>query len=56
MKITIEPTEDHPLGLAYPTVAVSIPGDDLTADEALALAKIALVAWGYPSLSEGNYE
>lgn len=45
MKITIEPTE-HDSG--YPTVTISVQGDDLMLDNAInELIVPALLAWGY---------
>ena len=54
MKITIEPTEEHTNSALYSTVSISNPSDDLTADLALALAKSALVAWGYSADNLGD--
>jgi hypothetical protein len=51
MKITITPSRKPEIGeaagAAYTTVTIEHPYDDLNVEEAVAVMKSALVAWGF---------
>lgn len=54
MKITISPSkpqDEKEPGLAYPTIVIDHPSDELDVSQAVELFISALVAWGYQSTS-----
>lgn len=46
MKITIQPTERDAKPV-HNSVVIQSPNDDLTVDEAVGMARSALIAWGF---------